>query len=195
MPPQKKKINYANAMAEARELMWRHRWRLALGLFLMLISRALGLVLPASTKFVIDEVIGKRRTELLGLVAGAAALATFLQAATSFALSQILGVAAQRAITEMRKRVQAHVERLPVRYFDSMKTGQLISRIMQDAEGVRNLVGTGLVQLTGGIVTAVLALGVLIYINWQMTALILLVLATFGGGLAWAFTKLRPVFR
>lgn len=195
MPPQKKKINYANAMAEARELMWRHRWRLALGLILMLISRSLGLVLPASTKFVIDEVIGKRRTELLGLVAAAAAIATFLQAATSFALSQILGVAAQRAITEMRKRVQSHVERLPVRYFDSMKTGQLISRIMQDAEGVRNLVGSGLVQLSGGLVTAVLALGVLLYLNWKMTAITLVVLSVFGLGLAWGFRRLRPLFR
>jgi subfamily B ATP-binding cassette protein MsbA len=116
MPPPKKKINYANAMAEARELMWRHRRRLAIGLVLMLVSRALGLVLPASTKFVIDEVIGKGRTELLAPVAAAAAIATVLQGVLSFALSQILGVAAQRAITEMRKRVQSHVERLPVRY-------------------------------------------------------------------------------
>jgi subfamily B ATP-binding cassette protein MsbA len=195
MPPPKRKTNYANAMAEARELMWKHRWRLALGLILMLVSRALGLVLPASTKFVIDDVIGKGRTELLSVVAAAAGLATFLQAATSFALSQVLGVAAQRAITEMRKRVQEHVERLPVRYFDSMKTGQLISRIMQDAEGVRNLVGTGLVQLTGGIVTAVLALAVLMYLNWKMTVITLTVLAVFGGGLAWGFRRLRPLFR
>src|SRR4051812_34141555 len=119
MAAPKKKINYSNALAEARELMWKHRWRLAAGLLLMLVSRGLGFVLPASTKFVIDEVIGKGRTELLSRVAAAAALATFLQAATSFAISQVLGVAAQRAITEMRKRVQEHVERLPVRYFDS----------------------------------------------------------------------------
>lgn len=191
----KKKINYKKAWAEAKELIWFHRWRLALGLLLMLVSRALGLVLPASTKYVIDEVIGKGRADLLGTVAGVAATATFLQAATSFAIAQILGVAAQRAITEMRKRVHAHVERLPIRYFDSMKTGQLISRIMQDAEGVRNLVGTGLVQLTGGLVTAVLALGVLIYINWKMTAMTLLVLAVFGVGLGWGFRRLRPLFR
>lgn len=190
-----KKINYSNALAEARELVWKHRWRLAFGLLLMLVSRALGLVMPASTKFVIDDIIGKGRAELLPVVATVAAVATFLQAATSFALSQILGVAAQRAITEMRKRVQEHVERLPVRYFDSMKTGQLISRIMQDAEGVRNLVGTGLVQLTGGVVTAVLALAVLIYLNWKMTAITLAVLAVFGGGLAWGFRRLRPLFR
>jgi subfamily B ATP-binding cassette protein MsbA len=195
MPDQKKKINYSKAFAETKELLWVHRWRLAAGLVLMLISRVLGLVLPASTKYVIDEVIGKNRTDMLAVVAGIAAAATLVQAATAFALSQILGVAAQRAITEMRKQVHTHVERLPVRYFDSMKTGQLISRIMQDAEGLRNLVGSGLVQLAGGMVTAVLALSVLLYINWKMTAITLLVLATFGGGLAWAFTKLRPLFR
>lgn len=191
----KKAINYSNAWAEARRLVWHHRWRLALGLSLMLVSRALSLVLPASTKFVIDEVIGKRRTDLLGTIALIAVSATFLQAASSFAISQILGVAAQRAITEMRKRVHAHIERLPVRYFDSMKTGQLISRIMRDAEGVRNLVGTGLVQLTGGLITALLALNVLLWLNWRMTLITLAVLAVFGIGMAAAFKRLRPLFR
>lgn len=191
----KKAINYSNAWAEARRLVWQHRWRLALGLSLMLVSRALSLVLPASTKFVIDEVIGKRRTDLLGTIALIAVSATFLQAASSFAISQILGVAAQRAITEMRKRVHAHIERLPVRYFDSMKTGQLISRIMRDAEGVRNLVGTGLVQLTGGLITALLALNVLLWLNWRMTLITLAVLAVFGIGMAAAFKRLRPLFR
>jgi ABC-type multidrug transport system fused ATPase/permease subunit len=192
---EKKKVNYSKAFIEAKSLIYVHRWRLALGLALMLISRMLGLVLPASTKYVIDEVIGKRRTEILGWVAIAAASATFLQAATSFALSQILGVAAQRAITEMRKRIHRHVERLPIRYFDSMKTGQLISRVMNDAEGIRNLVGSGLVQLTGSIVTSVFALGILFYLNWKMTSLTLLVLASFGLGLALSFKRLRPVFR
>ena len=102
--PAKKKIDYTKAWAEAKQLIWRHRWRLALGLSLMLVSRALGLVLPASTKYVIDEVIGKHQTEMLGWVALAAATATLMQAATAFALSQVLGVAAQRAITDMRKR-------------------------------------------------------------------------------------------
>ncbi len=192
---EKKKVNYAKAWAEARQLVWAHRWRLTLGLVLLLVSRLLGLVLPASTKFVIDEVIGKQRSSLLGWIAAAAAAATFLQAATSFAISQILGVAAQRAITEMRKRVHAHIERLPIRYFDSMKTGQLISRIMQDAEGVRNLVGSGLVQIVGGVVTATIALGVLFYLNWKMTAVTLAVLAVFGLGLGWGFGRLRPLFR
>ena len=102
----------------------------------------------------------------LALAAGAA---TLVQAVTSFALSQVLGVAAQRAITDMRRQVEAHVARLPVRYFDSTQTGVLISRIMTDAEGIRNLVGTGLVQLTGSVVTALVALGILFYLNWRLT--------------------------
>jgi ABC-type multidrug transport system fused ATPase/permease subunit len=192
---EKKKINYSKAFAEAKSLIWHHRWRLALGLSLMLVSRALSLVLPASTKYVIDEVIGKGRADMLWTVAGVALAATMVQAITAFALAQVLGVAAQRAITEMRKRVHAHIERLPVSYFDSMKTGQLISRIMQDAEGVRNLVGTGLVQLTGGIVTATMCLVVLLYVNWQMTLITIAVLAVFGGVLSVAFKRLRPLFR
>ncbi len=193
--PAKKKINYSKAFIEARALVWTHRWRLALGLSLMLVTRGVSLVLPASTKYVIDEVIGKGRGDMLKTVAFIALGATIVQALTAFAVAQILGVAAQRAITEMRKRVHAHIERLPVSYFDSMKTGQLISRIMQDAEGVRNLVGTGLVQLTGGLVSAVLCLGVLFYLNWKMTLLTIGVLAVFGGVMSYAFKKLRPLFR
>jgi subfamily B ATP-binding cassette protein MsbA len=149
-PAKKKKITPSDAWREARELLWAHRRRLTLGLVLMLISRLAGLVLPASSKWLIDDVVGKHRTELLLPIALAAGAATLVQAVTSFALSQILGVAAQRAITDMRKRVQAHVMHLPVRYFDSTQTGILISRIMSDADGIRNLVGTGLVQLVGG---------------------------------------------
>jgi ABC-type multidrug transport system fused ATPase/permease subunit len=188
-------LRFDNAWAEARDLAWAHRSRLALGLLLMLISQLSGLVLPATSKFLIDDVIGKRRADLLPLLALAAGGASLLQAATSFALSQVLGVAAQRAITDMRKRIMEHVTRLPVRYFDSTQTGVLIARIMDDAEGVRNLVGTGLVQLVGGLVTALLALGVLLYLNWHLTLLTLLVMGLFGGGMAIAFSRLRPVFR
>ena len=157
----KKKVSAAAAWREARELIWTHRRRLGIGLLLMLISRLAGLVLPASSKWLIDEVVGNNRTDLLLPLALAAGAATVVQAVTSFGLSQILGVAAQRAITDMRKRVQAHVMRLPVRYFDSTQTGVLISRIMSDADGIRNLVGTGVVQLVGGFVTAILGMGVL----------------------------------
>ena len=195
MAEPKKKPNYANAWHEARKLIWHHRRRLGVGLLLMLVNRLAGLVLPASSKYLIDHVIGERRLDLLGTIAIAAGAATVVQAVTSFGLSQILGIAAQRAITEMRKSVQAFVLRLPIAYFDSTKTGVLISRIMTDAEGIRNLVGTGLVQLAGGLVTAGIALGVLFWLNWQLTAMAILILAVFGGGMAYAFTKLRPLFR
>ncbi|HVG54804.1 MAG TPA: ABC transporter ATP-binding protein [Vicinamibacterales bacterium] len=183
------------AWREARSLLWAHRRRLTTGLILMLVSRLAGLVLPASSKYLIDDVVGKNRTDLLPLIALAAGTATLVQAVTSFALSQILGVAAQRAITDMRKRVQAQILHLPVRYFDSTQSGVLVARIMSDAEGIRNLVGTGLVQLIGGLVTAVLGLGVLFWLNWHLTTITILVLAAFGGGMAYAFRTLRPLFR
>jgi ABC-type multidrug transport system fused ATPase/permease subunit len=190
-----KKAFTAGAWDEARALIWTHRKRLALGLGLMTINRLSGLVLPTTTKYFVDDVIGQGRWELLPQLAMAAGGATIVDAATAFANSQVLGVAAQRAITEMRKDVEAHVMRLPIRYFDSTKSGILISRIMTDAEGIRNLVGTGLVQLTGSILTAVMALVVLIYLNWRLTSITILILGAFGGGMATAFKRLRPLFR
>jgi subfamily B ATP-binding cassette protein MsbA len=192
--PKKTKVT-PGALAEARALVWAHRKRLAVGLGLMLLNRMAGLVLPATSKWLMDEVVAKDRWELLSTLALAVAAATLVESASSFALSQVLGVAAQRAITDMRKAVEAHVMRLPIRYFDSTKSGVLISRIMTDAEGIRNLVGTGLVQLTGSIVTALVSLGILFYLNWQLTALTIFILGSFGGGLAVAFKRLRPLFR
>lgn len=191
----KRKISWSTAWSDARELVWTHRRRLAIGAVLMIINQAMGLVLPASTKFLIDQVIGKGRTELLWQIALAAGGATLVQAVTSFSLSQVLGVAAQRAITEMRKKVQAQIARLPVSYFDSTQTGKLISRIMNDAEGIRNLVGTGLVQLVGSFITAIVALCVLFWLNWRLTSITILVLAVFGTALTFAFKRLRPLFR
>jgi len=191
----KPKTNYSNAWREARQLIWQHRSRLAIGVLLMLVSRLAGLVLPWSSRYLIDQVVGQKRADLLGVIAAAVGVAAIVQAIASFGLSQILGVAAQRAITDMRKSIQAFVLRLPIAYFDSTKTGILISRIMTDAEGVRNLVGTGLVQLVGGLVTATIALGVLFWLNWKLTTMSILILALFGGGMAYAFTKLRPLFR
>ena len=193
--PKPKKRLTADAWQEARDLVWRYRRRLAIGLVMMLVSRLAGLVLPAMSRYVIDDVIPNGRGDQLFLLAGVAVGATVVQAATSFGLSQLLGVAAQRAITEMRKQVMAHVTRLPIRYFDSTQTGILISRIMTDAEGIRNLVGTGLVQLSGGVVTATLALGVLFYLNWQLTSLTVIILVTFGACMSFAFSRLRPIFR
>src|SRR6187549_2144216 len=194
-PAAKKKVDYSNAWPEARALVISHKGRLAFGLFLMLVNRIAGLVLPASSKYLIDDVIGKQRAELLVPLALAAGVATLVQAITSFGLSQVLGVAAQRAITDMRRRVEAHVARLPVRYFDSTKSGVLISRIMTDAEGIRNLVGNGLVQLVGSVVTAVLALAYLFYLNWMLTLANIVALGTFGFAMATAFKRLRPLFR
>ncbi len=191
----KKKIDYSSAWAEARKVIWDARWRLALGSVLLLISRLAGLVLPASMKYVGDEVFQKGNYALLNWIALAIGISTLIQGLTGFAVSQILGVAAQRAITEMRKNVQRHIERLPISYFDSTQSGQLISRIMNDAEGIRNLVGTGLGQILGSIVTATIAIAVLFYLNWLLTSATLAVLLVFGAALFYAFKVLRPVFR
>jgi subfamily B ATP-binding cassette protein MsbA len=126
----KRSLNPAMVWREARELMWAHRRQMGIGLVLMVLNRLAGLVLPGSSKFLIDDVIGQQRTDLLVPIAVAAGIATVVQASTSFGLSQVLSIAAQRAIADMRKRVHAHVLRLPVSYFDATKTGVLISRIM-----------------------------------------------------------------
>jgi ABC-type multidrug transport system fused ATPase/permease subunit len=193
----KKKKAFASlgAWAEARALVRAHRSRLILGMFLMLISRAAGFVVPGMSGYVVDDVIGNGRSDLLVWLALGAAVATLVQASTGFALSQVLGVAAQRAITEMRKRVQRHVTRLPVSYFDSTKSGVLISRVMTDAEGIRNLVGTGIAQLVGGFVTATVGMGVLFYLNWRLTVVTLIILALFGAVMTTMFKRLRPLFR
>ena len=191
----KKTINYANAWAEARELAWAHRAGLLVGLALILVSQLAGLVMPWSSKFLVDRIIVGKRPELLPWLALAVGGAALIQASSSFALSQVLGVAAQAAITDMRKRVMAHVTRLPIRYFDSTQTGILIARVMNDAEGVRNLVGSGLAQMVGGVITGIVALSVLFYLNWRLTVFTLLVLIVFGVVMAFAFARLRPLFR
>lgn len=195
MAEEKKKINYSGAWAEARKIVWKARWRLLIGTILLLVSRLASMVLPASTKFIGDEVLTNQRYELLTWIALAIGAATLIQASTSFALSQILGVAAQRAITEMRKRVQAHIEKLPISYFDSTQSGQLLSRIMNDAEGIRNLVGTGLGQILGSGFTTLISVCVLFYLNWRLTSATIIVLVIFCLVLLYAFTKLRPIFR
>ena len=194
-PPKKKRPKLSESWRMARELIFEHRWRLAIGLVLVLVKTASGFVLPMVPKILMDEVIEKRRVELLPDLALGIAGAALLGAISSFALSQILGVAAQNAINTMRKRVQKHIGRLPVRYFDSTQTGVLVSRVMTDAEGVRNLVGTGFVELVGGLVGAVFGLAYLFWLNWKLTCLIVAVLLVFGGVMAWFFMVLRPLFR
>ena len=192
---EKRKLEFKKAWGEARAIIWQYRRRIALGLAVMVVGRLAAMVAPASSKILIDEIVGNGRAELLTPLALAVGLAAVIGGCCSFALSQILGVTAQRAITEMRKTVQAHVTRLPVNYFDSTKSGVLISRVMTDAEGIRNLVGTGLVQLTGGLLTAVVSLGVLLWLNWALTLFTVAVLLTFGGAMTFAFKRLRPLFR
>ena len=193
--PKKPKFDSKRAWAEARALIWTYRRSVGIGMGLMLISRAAGLVLPASSKYLIDEVLGKRNAELLPKIAIAAFIATVIQAITSYALSQVVSVAAQQAIAKLREDVQAHVIRLPVRFFDSTKSGVLVNRVMNDPEGIRNLVGTGIIQLVGGLLTAAVAIGVLFWLNWQLTLATVVFLSIFGVGMSIAFKRLRPIFR
>ena len=195
-PARKKKpLPLSVVLRDARELVAARKGRLALGIGLMLINRVSGLVLPGTTKFLLDEVIAKGHRQLLGRLVLISGAATILQAVTSFALSQILGKAAQRSITELRRVVQRHIGRLSVSFFDQNKVGALLSRVMTDAEGIRNLVGTGLVEVVGGLVTAVLALGILFYLNAKLTFVALGVLSLFAVVLLYAFKTLRPLFR
>ncbi len=161
----------------------------------MVINRLMGLVLPSSTKYLIDDVIGKHQTEMLVPLVSAVALATIIQGITSFSLTQIISKAGQRLIAEMRVRVQSHVGRLSVSYYDANKSGTLVSRIMTDVEGIRNLVGTGLIELVGGLFTAVLAFFMLIRISPELTGIILVIVVTFTVVLTRAFSKVRPIFR
>ncbi len=194
-PAKRPKVDFQNVRAEASHLVREHRRTLALGLVLMVINRLAGLVIPAMPRFLIDDVIQGGRAELLMPLVFLAAGAALVQAVTSFSLSQVVSVAAQGAIAKMRKEVQEHVLRLPVAYFDQTKTGVLISRIMTDPEGIRNLVGTGLVQLVGGLLTAVIAFGILLSLNLTLTLGTVALLLAFAASMSIAFKKLRPIFR
>ena len=191
----KPRLQLASVRRDARELLWRHRRTLALGFSLMLVNRAAGFVLPASSKFLIDDVLGQGNAPLLLPLALAVGAATLLQALSSFGLSQVVSVTGQRAIADMRRRVHAHVLRMPTSYFDRTKSGVLISRVMEDAGGIRNLVGTGIIQLVGGFLTAGAALAVLLWLNWRMTAAAIALLTIFSGILIYSFRTLRPIFR
>jgi ABC-type multidrug transport system fused ATPase/permease subunit len=180
---------------ELRALVGPRRKLIGAGLVLIAINRVAGLVLPACTRYVIDDVIGKRRVDLLLPLLGAVVGATVVQGITSFALTQTLSKAAQRLITDLRRRVQAHVGRLPVTFYDANKTGNLVSRIMSDVEGVRNLVGTGLVEFVGGLLAAAVALVLMLRISPVMTGVTVATSVAFGFVLMRAFGTLRPIFR
>jgi subfamily B ATP-binding cassette protein MsbA len=190
-----KKTELFKALPEIWQLIRPRRALLGTGLALMVVNRVSGLVLPASTKYLVDDVIGKRHFQLLYPLVGIVLAATLIQGVTSFALTQTLSKAAQKLIAELRRRVQEHVGRLSVSYYDANKTGMLVSRIMSDVEGVRNLIGTGLVDFVGGLLTAVIAFVVLIRISPLMTGIAFTFLLVFGVGLRKAFRTIRPIFR
>jgi ABC-type multidrug transport system fused ATPase/permease subunit len=182
-------------LPEVWKLMRPRRWLLALGFGLMVINRVAALVLPYSSRFLIDTVINKHRMDKLQPLVLLVLAATLVQGATSFSLTQSLSKAAQRLITELRQQVQAHISRLPVAFYDINKTGSLVSRIMSDVEGVRNLLGTGLVDFAGGLVTSCIALVLLLRTSPQMTLIAVGSFVCFGIALNKAFATIRPIFR
>ncbi len=196
IPAKNKKVKNAwKNLPHVWELIKPRRGILVLGLGLMAVNRVAGLILPASTKYLVDDVIGKHRLQLLTPIVLAVLAATIVQGLTSFTLTQLLSKSAQKMIADLRRQVQAHIGRLSISFYDANKTGVLVSRIMSDVEGVRNLIGTGLVEFAGGLMTGVLALVVLLRISVVMTVIAFSVLLVFGVGLNKAFSTIRPIFR
>jgi subfamily B ATP-binding cassette protein MsbA len=196
----------SSAKSEKRKNAWKNlpdvwalikprRGLLALGFVLMAINRVSGLVLPGSMKYFVDNVVLHRQMQLLTPIVLAVLGATIVQGLTSFSLTQLLSKSAQKMITDLRRQVQAHIGRLPIAFYDANKTGVLVSRIMSDVEGIRNLVGTGLVEFAGGLMTAAIALVYLIHTSVTMTGLAFSILLVFGFGISWAFKTIRPIFR
>jgi ABC-type multidrug transport system fused ATPase/permease subunit len=177
------------------ELVRPRRGILALGFLMMAIGTPCGLVLPASTKYLVDDVIGKKHIHLLLPLVMIVLAATVIRGITSYALTQLVSKAGQRLISELRQKVQTHVAHLPVAYYDANKTGTLVSRIMNDVEGIRNLLGTGLIEFVGGVLTAILVLGYLLYLNWLLTVIALGIVVGFALVLRKAFGIIRPIFR
>ena len=194
--PKPPKIQRLKAvLPEVWKLMRPRRGLLVIGFVLMVINRVAGFVLPYSSKFLIDNVVTRHQMELLRPLVSAVLLATLIQGVTSFSLTQLLSKAAQRLITELREQVQRHISRLPVSFYDANKTGALVSRIMSDVEGVRNLLGTGLVEFVGGLVAAGIALVLLLRTSVPLTLIAVGSLGCFAFVLSRAFATIRPIFR
>ena len=187
-----KKVTVLSAF---KTIIWPRRKLVFIGLILIVISKAASFVAPLSLKYLMDDIIPNKKIELLKILVLAVGLAIFVQAVTSFLLTKILSVQAQYLISELRAQVQKKVLSLPIRFFDNTKSGALVSRIMSDVEGVRNLIGTGLVQLVGGTITAVVSLILLLRISWTMTIFTLIPLAIFALIALKAFKVIRPIFR
>ncbi|WP_026952892.1 ABC transporter ATP-binding protein [Algoriphagus mannitolivorans] len=178
-----------------KTIIWPRRKHLFLGLFLIIISRMAGLILPGASKYLVDDVIPSNDLNMLKWLILAVVASILIQSVTSYSLTQILSVEAQNLISKLRSQVQKHIIKLPIRFFDNAKTGELVSRIMTDVEGVRNLVGTGFAQMVGGILTSAISLVLLISISPLMTLYVLVPVAIFGLVSLKAFSKIRPIFR
>jgi len=193
-PPKKPAVSW-KALPDVWELIRPRRTVLAIGLVLMVVNRVAGLVLPASAKYLVDDVIGKRDVRLLTPIVLVVLAATIVQGLTSFSLTQLLSKSSQRMVNELRRKVQEHIGRLPVSFYDANKSGALVSRIMSDVEGIRNLVGTGLIDFAGSVMTAMIALAVLLRISVKMTGVAVCLLLVFALLLNKAFRTIRPFYR
>ncbi|MBC7510423.1 MAG: ABC transporter ATP-binding protein, partial [Ferruginibacter sp.] len=178
-----------------KEFIWPRRKIVFTGLLLIVISRLASLILPGATKYLLDDVIVKKDLHMLKVLIAVVAGSILVQSVTSYMLTKILSVEAQHLISQLRIKVQKKILSLPISYFDNNKSGALVSRIMNDVEGVRNLVGTGLVQLIGGLLTAIISLVLLIRISPMMTFYVLVPVAIFAVVAAKAFTYIRPIFK
>jgi ABC-type multidrug transport system fused ATPase/permease subunit len=183
-----------NVLPEIWAIMRPRRWLLLFGLVLLLINRASGLALPLSTKFLVDTIMIQHHGQYLFPLVGAVLVATAIQALTAFALAQSLSKAAWTLITDLRIQIQAHIGRLPIAFYDANRTGVLVSRIMSDVEGVRNLMGTGLMEFVGGSLTALMSLVVLMRISWRMTIFSALIMVGFTLALRKVFATIRPIY-
>ncbi len=194
-PKKSKREQLKSALPQIWELVRPRKYRLALGFVLLAISRVTSLALPYSSRMLFDVVLPKRNVQLLMLLVAGVVLASLIQGATSYALTQLLSKDGQRAIAELRRKVQLHVARLSVSYYDSTKSGTLVSRIMSDVEGVRNIIGTGLMEFVGGVLTAAIVLVLMIKISLLMTSIAVGALVLFSLVLKHAFKTIRPIFR
>ncbi len=189
------KASFRKVLPSIRRLVHPRRWLLAGSFAVMIVNRASGLVLPASTRYLIDNVFNKGQLNYLPWIVGAVVIATILQGLTSFTLTQVLSKEGQRLIAELRTEVQSHIGRLPIAFYDENRTGTLVARIMTDVEGVRNLIGTGIIDFFGGVLTAIFAFCYLIHLSVRMTLLTFVILVIFGLILQRAFKTIRPIFR
>ncbi len=192
MSEKKKKVSFKWAF---KEYIWPRRKMLGIGVILILIRSAAGLVVPGATQILIDDVAESKDTQMMWIVLAVVAVAILVQAVSSFSLTRLLSVQAQHMISQMRVQVQNKIMKLPIHFFDNQKSGGLVSRVMSDVEGVRNLVGTGFVQLVGGTVTAIATIVILVNINWVMTIAALVPVILFGIIMLKAFGYVRPIFR